>query len=41
LIGERSCRYLCVFQERAEEMAQHRAMRANQRWNDFWIQKAA
>jgi hypothetical protein len=28
-------------QERAEEMAQLRAMRANQRWNDFWIQKAA
>lgn len=28
-------------QDRAEEMAQLRAMRANQRWNDFWIQKAA
>lgn len=27
--------------ERAEEMAQLRAMRANQRWNDFWNQKVA
>lgn len=27
--------------ERAEEMAQLRVMRANQRWNEFWQQKAA
>lgn len=27
--------------ERAEEMAQLRAMRANQRWNDFWEKKCA
>ena len=27
--------------ERAEEMAQLRAMRANQRWDEFWDQKAA
>jgi len=27
--------------ERAEEMAQLRAMRANGRWNDFWQKKAA
>jgi hypothetical protein len=27
--------------ERAEEMAQLRAMRANQRWDEFWEQKAA
>lgn len=27
--------------ERAEEMAQLRAMRANQQWNDFWQQKCA
>lgn len=27
--------------ERAEEMAQLRALRANQRWNDFWEQKCA
>jgi hypothetical protein len=27
--------------ERAEEMAQLRAMRANQRWNDFWAKKCA
>ena len=27
--------------ERAEEMAQIRALRANQRWNEFWEQKAA
>jgi len=27
--------------ERAEEMAQLRAMRANQRWDDFWQKKCA
>ena len=27
--------------ERAEEMAQLRAMRANNRWNEFWDQKCA